>query len=193
MRREPEPLERGQRHHDRVVAELVALAQPGLDVAAQRPERQIGARGGELGAPADRTGADTRARTQVVERDTGERVARIAALRDRREQQPGRGLGREILGRVHGDVGPTVEHGLLHLFREHALAADRVEVRRLIAVARRRDQHVLDVVAVRATQELTDPLRLPARERAGAGRDSDHSLSTEGSVGRSKSDASASA
>ena len=35
----------------------------------------------------------------------------------------GGGLDGQVLGRVHRDVGPAVEHGLLHLLHEHAGAA----------------------------------------------------------------------
>ena len=90
---------------------------------------------------------------------------------------------------MNGDVGAAVEDGLLHFLGEHSLPADRVQLRSLIAVAGRRDQHVLDL----ASEQGTDALGLPTRERAGARRDPDHSDSTVGSVGRSKSETSASA
>ena len=58
----------------------------------------------------------------------------------------------KVLGGVHGDLGTTVEHGPLHLLREHALAADRVQgdVAGLGAVAERLDQHQFGVDALRA-------------------------------------------
>ena len=71
---------------------------------------------------------------------------------------------------MHRDVGPAVEHGLLHFLHEHALPADRVEVGGLVAVAGGLDEHVLDIAA----EQRADALRLPARERAAARRDAHH-------------------
>ena len=71
---------------------------------------------------------------------------------------------------MHGEVGASLEHGLLHLLGEHARAADGVEIGALVAVAGRRDEHELDVLA----QQRGDALRLPARERAAARRDAEH-------------------
>ena len=78
---------------------------------------------------------------------------------------------RQVLGRVHGDVGATVEHGLLDLLDEHALPTDRVQRHVLAAVAGRVDEDELD----RRTrsprpQRVGDGLRLGARLRAAPGR-----------------------
>ena len=85
-----EPVERGDRDDDRVVALVVALAQPRLDVAAQRREHEVGPGGRELRAAAHRTGSDAPARRDRLERRADERVARVAALGNRREHEPGR-------------------------------------------------------------------------------------------------------
>ena len=74
---------------------------------------------------------------------------------------------------MHREVGAAVEHGLLDLFHEHPGATDRVQVGALIAIARRRDEHVLD----RLAQQLADALGLPARQRTGARRDPEHGVS----------------
>ena len=75
-------------------------------------------------------------------------------------------LDREVLGRVHGDVGAPVEHGLLDLLDEHALAADRVQRHVLAAVAGRLDEHQLDVAPGRRGDRVGDGLR-PAFGPAG--------------------------
>ncbi len=118
-----------------------------------------------------------------------ERVARVGAFGDRGEHQGRRRICRQILGGVHGDVGPAVGNHLLHLLGEHALPADRVQLGRLVAITRGRHQDVLDVVA----EPRAHAFRLPPRERARARRNANHSDSTVGSVGRSNSDARASA
>ena len=60
-----------------------------------------------------------------VEPTSASRASR--PLGDRGERQTVGGVGREILGRVHRDVGASVEHGLLHLLHEHARPTDRVD------------------------------------------------------------------
>ena len=73
-----------------------------------------------------------------------EGVARIPALAERGEHESVSGRGRQILGRVHGQVGSSVEHGALHLLDEHALAADLVERDVETHVAGRLDGDQLD-------------------------------------------------
>ena len=53
---QPEDLERGDRHHDR--AAVGDLREPGVDVAAQLDELEVGTDRRELGAAADRAGGD---------------------------------------------------------------------------------------------------------------------------------------
>ena len=64
---------------------------------------------------------------------------------------------------MDGDLGATIEHGPLHLLREHALAADRVQrdVAGLCAVAERLDQHQLGLDAM-CTESIGDRLCLGA-------------------------------
>ena len=123
--------------------------EPGGDVAAQLDERAgraataaswarrrtdpvaTVAPGGELGRAADRSA----------------RRRRRAGAGTRRSTSASCGRRRQVLGRVHGDVGAPVEHGLLDLLDEHALAADHVQRHVLAAVAGRLDEHQLDVAA----------------------------------------------
>ena len=186
---EPEAFECRERDDHRVVSELLALAQPGLDVPAQWSEDEVGAGGRELRAPADRTRTDERADRELFEGGADERVAGIGPFRNRHEHEPRRRLGREILGRMDRDIGAAVDDRLLDLAGEDASAADRVQLGGLVAVAGRRHEDELDV----APEARADAFRLPPRERTRAGRDTDHSVSTVGSAARSKSEARASA
>ena len=186
--REAEPFERGERDHDRVEALVHLLAQPGLDVAAQRREAEIGPRVRELRAPAHRAGADHAAVGHVRESGADQRVTRVGPFGDRREDQPVGGGRGQVLGRVHGDVGATVEHGLLHFLHEHTLSADAVDLGGLVGVTVRLDEHVLD----RVTEERTHPFGLPAREPAAARRDAHRALA-QSATGRSNRAPSASA
>ena len=67
----------------------------------------------------------------------------------------------QVLGRVHGDVGAAVEHGLLHLLHEHAGAADRVDRHVALLVTGGRHDHELGVAA-----EQRDRRAPPASGRA---------------------------
>ena len=71
-----------------------------------------------------------RAGGQVVERRADERVTGVAPLGEGGEHEPVGRVGGKVLGRVHRDVGATVEDRLLHLLHEHAGAADAVDRRR---------------------------------------------------------------
>ena len=132
---EVEDLERGDRHHDR--AADGDLRQPGLDVAAQLRELEVGTRAPRPGAAA----APTRWRpvapaAMSIEAAADERVGSRATFAEGGQHEPVLGRRPQVLGRVHGQVGATVEHRQLDLLDEHALAADRVE--RARAGARRR-------------------------------------------------------
>ena len=59
----------------------------------------------------------------------------------------------KILRRVHRGVGPTIEHGLLDLLDEHALAADHMQRDVLAPIAGRLDEHELGV-ATRGPERL---------------------------------------
>ena len=95
------------------------------DVAPQAGERQVGAQPGQLGPPADRAGGDQRAGPQVRPGVAPDQGVRGSARAGARRPAPGPGASSrwQVLGRVHGHVGPAVEHRGLHLLDEHALAA----------------------------------------------------------------------
>ena len=79
------------------------------------------------------------------------------------------GTRRQVLGRVHGDVGAAVEDGVLDLLDEHALAADRVQRHVLAAVAGRLDEHELGRAVRSPRQRVGDGLGLGPRLRAARG------------------------
>ena len=92
---------------------------------------------------------------------------------------------------MHRDVGPTVEHGLLDLLDEDALAADGVQRHVLAAVAGGLDEHELDRRAGRvASTALGDGLGLrrasgapPRRaQRGGHGRQEVEQVAHRGGV-----------
>ena len=120
----PSTCEGGDRHHDG--AAVGHPLETGGDVAAELDEPQVRADGGELRPPAHRPG---RHAWRPAPSSASVRPTSASAASRRRRKAPivsaVVGDRREVLGRVHGGVGAAVEHGLLHLLDEHALAADR--------------------------------------------------------------------
>ncbi len=178
-RLETEAPEPRARQHDRVELSGVELAEPGLDVAAQRLDHRVLARGTHLRASPQARGADARFGRQRGERrgvDTpahDQRVARVAPLADRLEPEPLGKLGRHVLHRVHRHVRAAVVESGLELLDEPALAADARQRRRLEAVAAGRDRHELHLDPGPALQQRAlHPLGLPDREVARPRRDS---------------------
>ena len=144
----PSTCERGDGHHDRPA--VGHLRRGGWRCCrAAATNSQVRAGRGELGPPAHRPGGDGRALGQPVERAADQRVGGVPAAQERPDRQRLVGQRRQVLGRVHGDVGPPVEHGVLDLLDEHALPADDVQRHVLAAVAGRLDEHQLDVAARR--------------------------------------------
>ena len=122
-----EPVEGGDRHHHRVDRAVLAPTHPGVHVPPQLDEGQVRTQVGQLGPAAGRAGGHRPAGRQVAQPPTDQAVAGVGPLGDGRQHQSLRGSRREILGRVHGHVGPAVQHRRLHLLDEYPLAADAVE------------------------------------------------------------------
>ena len=116
---EAQALEGGVGEHARPDVEC-SLA-PGGHVAAQLAEGEIRAQPRQLGAASYRPGGHGGACRQTVEGGADQGVAGIGSFGHARQHQSGRGLRRQILGGVHGQVGPAVEDGALHLLHERAL------------------------------------------------------------------------
>ena len=122
--RAAEPLQAGERQHDRVVLALGELAQAGVDVAAQlaRPRGRTAQRAAAATRRRRLRRADRRAAAQRVER-AARRPARRAGPRARgtaTSARPGRQARRHVLGAVHGEVDLAGEQRLLDLLRPSA-------------------------------------------------------------------------
>ena len=121
-------------------------------------------------APAGAPSRSRRARRREVgERRADERVARVAALGHGREHEPGGRRRRQILGRVHREVGAAVEHGLLHFLHEHARARRSRGSARLGAVAGGLDDDELDSTRIgrrSSARRRARPASVRARCRA---------------------------
>ena len=145
------------------------LEAPG-DVAAQLDESKIRANCGELSVAAHRAGRHDGAGVESGERQSDEGVGSIAPGAKCGEAQLVRRLAREVFGGVHGGIGATVEHGLLDLLDEYALAADRVQRHLLLAVSRRLHEDQLRRPPSDRRDRRGDDLSLGSGLRAGAGR-----------------------
>ena len=112
--------------HDGVKATVVELAQPGVQVAAQGLDAQVGPRRQQLHHAAQAAGADHRALGQGI--DTGKvvgdkRVARILSLPHRRQHKTRRQLHGHVLQRVHGQMSLTHFERGFQFLDEQTLAA----------------------------------------------------------------------
>ena len=142
---EPETVEAARREDDRVEPALAALAQPRVDVAAQRLDRERGLEREQLCTPARGRRAD--AHLRLDRRRTAERVARIVTLEIRADRETFGIARRHVLRAVHGDVDPAGEQRLLELLDEDAARADLPERLRAVLVAGGRDRHQRDLDA----------------------------------------------
>jgi hypothetical protein len=108
-------------------------------------------------------------------RDLGEGGADndVSSVGSRRvhELEPGIGAGRQVLCRVHGDVGRATSEGGPDVVGEGALPADRPQGNVGEAIAERGDDHGLD----RHPERLGHERHLPEREAAASGRGSQRS------------------
>ena len=120
----PDPRRRARRRPSRWRRTRRTFAEPGVDVAAQAGEGQVRTQPGQLGPSAHRPGGHPRPGRPGP--PGWSRPARRAGRPARGTQAMTRSswvIDGQVLGRVHGHVGPPVEHGGLHLLDEHALAA----------------------------------------------------------------------
>ena len=124
-----QPLHGGHGDHDRADAAVLAPADPSFHVAPHLGEAEVGAQVGQLGPAPGRAGGDDPARRQVGQRAADQPVTGVGPRRDGRQHQMGRHDRGQVLGRVHGGVGPAVGHALLDLGDEDALPADGIERR----------------------------------------------------------------
>ena len=137
-----EDLERSHRHHDRTA--IWHLGQASVDVAAQLDEVQIGSYRKQLRAAADGAGGHRGTHGEALQSGTDQCIGRVPAPAERADGEPELLGAGQVLGRMCGEVSATVEHGTLHLFHEHTLAADAVQRYVLATVAHRVDEDQLD-------------------------------------------------
>ena len=149
-RQEAEPLEAGHGQNGGIDLAGLELAQPGLDIAAERHDGEIGPRAFEQSLAPQRGGADHGAVRQFTDAFGGaadEGVARVLARQECRQHQASRQHGRHVLRGMHGEIDGTGEQRLLDLLGEKAFAAGF------------RQRPVLDHVAAGADDFDLDPLR----------------------------------
>ena len=94
--------------------------------------------------------------SQIVETTTHERIGRVASLAERSDHQTVRECRRQILRRVHSEVGAAVEHRELHLLHEDALSTDHVQRNVEPGIAGGLDHHQLDRSAGRRRDPIGD-------------------------------------
>ena len=167
---EAEPVEPAGGEHDRVEPALAALAQPRVDVPAQRLDRQLRLEREQLCAPPHRRGADPHPGPQL-----GGAAERVAGILARQVRADGETVGvrrGHVLRRVHGGVDPAVEQRLLELLDEDAALTDLAERAAPVAVAGGRDRDERDL-APRAAELVGRERRLRQREPAAARADAD--------------------
>src|SRR5213078_1956771 len=172
---EPQPVEAGRGEHDRVQPALAALAQPRIDVPAERLDRQLWFEREQLRLAPDRRGADAHPRAYF--RRSAERVARVLSRQIGADDKAFRVRRGHVLRRVDGDVDPPGQERFLDLLDEHAPRADLTERLRPVLVARGRDRHERDLDAVPAQLlrrelglrqgEAATPAADPQEHRAG--------------------------
>jgi hypothetical protein len=145
-----------------------------VDVAAERFDRQVGARDEQLCPPAEAGRADRRALGELVERAAvgrDQHVSGRGALGDAGDDQLRRPVGRHVLHRVDRRVELAVEHLLVEAADERAGFAQPVDELVAHLIAGRLDGDQFDRQP--ATAELfLDEAGLPERERRPAGRES---------------------
>ena len=159
-------LERGHRHDERIATPAVERAQPRVHVAAQRLDDEPGTTLTQLRMAAKARRADDRALGHGIERAEAlrhERVARVLARSDACNGEARRDVARQVLERVHGDVGAPFRDGRFEVLdHRRSLAAGRAR-----AVAGR-PGHAQDVqrhAGVERRQALAHLLGLPHGRR----------------------------
>ena len=161
--------EPGRREHDRVVLAFVELAQPRVEVAAQRLDLHVRTQRAQLHDAPQARGADARAVRQFVERRVARRhegIARVFALEHRGELEAFGQLHRHVFQRMHGELrAPFFERGL-ELLDEQALAADLRQRAVEDLVAARRHAEQFGAHAEPPLEQRLHMLGLPQRETA---------------------------
>src|SRR5690606_18252317 len=162
----------------------IQLAQPGLDVAAQAFDDQIGALLLDLTLAAQAGSAHHRALRQlfngfIAVGDKG--ILRVFTRTDYPQFQPFRELHRYVFHGMHGDVGAAIQHGGFQLFYEQAFAADfgQRHIQNFVALSGEGNQ-LNRQLRVQRQQTRFDVFSLPHGKRAFAGGDAERGYSRHG-------------
>lgn len=117
----------GGRWHDRVVVIGVELGEPGVEVAAQCGDSEVGPQRQQLRDASQAGGSDQSAARQggdVVEPIGDERITRILALQHRGQLEAVGQMHGHVLERVNGQVRVAALERQLEFLDEQALAAN---------------------------------------------------------------------
>ena len=150
-------------------------AEPGVHVAADVPDVQVGAGGAQLGRASRGTRAHGGAGGQVGELEPvagAEHIPDIDAFRRRGEGQPEGRTGGQVLERVHSHVAGVLQQRIAQGRDEDAGAA-HLGQRTLEDIAVGPDVDQLDREAADGGQLVSGLLRLGEGQFAGAGSDPD--------------------
>src|SRR5574341_2072352 len=176
-RGEAEPVEARRREDDALPPPALQLPETRVHVAPDRLDDEIGPQRQRDRAAARARRADHRPRREVLEARAGPRhqhIARVLTLRERREREPRRHLGGNVLQAVDLAV-----HGPLDLLHEEPLAADGGQPRLEQPVALGADRNDLDF-HTGAPEALRHGARLGQRQGAPAGAEPDHCSGVRG-------------
>ncbi|OIQ74534.1 hypothetical protein GALL_438120 [mine drainage metagenome] len=126
-RLQPQPLQAGSGQQDAGIPPFVELAQPGVEIAAQRFDAQLRKTRPDLRLPPQAGRAHHRARGHVGQAGMAAAhpgVARILAFHHGSERKPRRQIHRHILQRMHRQIGEALLHCHFEFLDEQPLAAD---------------------------------------------------------------------
>ncbi len=171
---EAEPLQAGHRQQRRVDRAALGLAEPRLDVAAQQLDPQVGTQPERLRLAAQRGRAEPRAGGRpAIEsaRAEIERVARVLARQEAGHRHAVGQGGRQVLGRMDGEVDAAVEQGGIDFLGEQTLAAgfgERPVLDQVAAGADDGDRDARLVPAVSGGETAAGLVRLGQGERRAA-------------------------
>ncbi len=144
-----EALEAGHGEQRRIDLAIGELAHPGVDVAANRRDLEVGPPVEQDRLAPKRGGPDHRALRQRGQARRGggqERIARILARQHARYVEPIGQTARNVLHGMHRDVDRSGQQGIFDFFGKQTLAAELAERPGQEPVARGLNDHDLDGV-----------------------------------------------
>ena len=125
---------------------------------------------GQVGSAADRSGGHHRSGRQVDPSTTHQCVTGVGPFGNGYQNQALGGGGRQVFGRVDGNVGPTVKYRCLDLDDEHTLATHLVDGGVEVSVASRGDDNDLGFGTRNLLfEKRSHPVGLPAGQGTASG------------------------